>query len=466
MVRRLSLTGAAGAAVLAILPGSVLVAADPEAGRPPAWAGLAAANGIFFTTDQRPALSPIVEMLYVGLPEGRSVFDSGGASTARASAYWAGGGGSNLPSVLCLAAEGSCPAGFPPPWQFSTEASYPTRIDAAPPMAAVTDPIAAATSALGIHPGQVKAHADRQYVDTLAVAADVTLPIGTAGLVRAVTHQSFEKGGKVLVTRAEALVQDIDLADGVIHIDAIRTISQTSTDGDKLISDGSSVTVSGVTIAGTPGVIDDKGLHFAGQGDDAALLNAANDGLEAALSAAGLTVRLVGVTLQRDGKVQHSTAAGLLVDFEQVVTGAPPMPNLPCPVPDPNFPCVAIPNPNRRYFGSALFGGAATVAYADVDAVPTDAPLPDVDFGQPQAPPATDGGVAAPPVPVIVPDPGAPVPVPVPVTPGTTNRITRVTGLLGKPEARRVSLAYLAGMLLCIGSVVSVRARLPARARR
>lgn len=455
---RVSLTGAAGLCVLAALPTSVLHAQDPEAGRPAAWGGEAAANGLFYTTDQRPSMSPIVEFIYAGTPEGKSTFDSSGTAEGRASSYYAGGGGSNAVSLLCLAGfPCSQFPGLPPEYPFSATAEWPSKPDASP-QASGND----AGFIPGLTPGTVKAHADRKYVETIASANGFSSVPGSAQSATSTTRQEFVKG--VLVVRAESVVKGISIGGGVIKIDEVRAVSVARADGKKLLGDESTVTVTGVTVAGQPGAIDDRGVHVAGQSDNA-LVKGANDALKV-LASQGITARVVGVsrTVDRAAGSLQATASGVQVSYSHKASGIPtPPPGVP---PDP-FP--GVPNPNRVYYGTMLLGAAGTSIYAD-DTRFDDIEVPEVDNGVVPGfdpGPGTQGGSGTTPT---ISDPRTPVvdaggvvrpQVRRPARAASARRVS--FGLLPKSVADRIELLYIAGMLTVLGALAGGRLGAPSR---
>jgi hypothetical protein len=188
------------------------------------------------------------------------------------------------------------------------------------------------------------------------------------------------------------------------------------------VQDHPRLTLTGVTRAGLPASVDDRGVHVAGQ----------DQGLpDRALGQQGLTARLVGTTRQDATGVGRSAAAGLLVTFAVPLSGAPQLPG--------------VPSGNRRYLGSALVGGAgAVVAAADLPAVVL-----------PQLPPPPAGSAtsvvlpgstgASPPAPGL---PAAPQAVPGPVT---APPLQRVLSWLPLPDLQEVALLLLVvplGMLV------------------
>ena len=449
--RRAGLAVAGGLVVLACLPGGVNAApaADPEAGRPAAWSGAAAVKGVHYTIDSRPPLTPFPEFFYAAAPDGESTFDSGGTSEARAASFWPGIGGSGLPSVICLAGF-PCPAGFPPPYPFSAAAAYPSKTDARAPASGPAD------NCFSV--GDVHAHADRTYVESVAGVTNAGSPVATVKDIRATTRQEFIKGE--LVVHAESVLRGINLG-GVVQIDQVRAVSTGRGNGRKSPSDKSSVTVSGATAAGQEVAIDNRGIRVVGQGDSGAAIAAANTALEQALSAAGIVdVKLIGVTRVREGRSLSVKANGILVTFRHIVTGAP------VPPAPPGFP-IAPPNPNRTYFGTVTLGGAGTITYADQFAFGNPAGGPTVTGPGPVVNPGNTGNVPLPPsgpsiTPVDNPVPSAPITDPVPQAGAPQARRTVFAGF-SELTRDRLLLLYVAGLLATIVSVVGRFSRTPAR---
>ena len=85
--------------------------ADPTAGRPGNFAGVASAAGVFQTVDRvHGALTPAAQTVFGRLPDGFSQY-SPEVLTARSSVYWPGAGIAGLGTLLCTAG-----AVIPPPF--------------------------------------------------------------------------------------------------------------------------------------------------------------------------------------------------------------------------------------------------------------------------------------------------------------------------------------------------------------
>lgn len=111
------------------------------------------------------------------------------------------------------------------------------------------------------------------------------------------TRSLSKLDGATGVVQSSALVQNIAIAGGVVKIDSVASTATASTDGTT--SDGAGKTVvKGLTIAGMPAIIDDKGISIGGQNVPANAV--VNQIAQQALSQAG--IRLVLSAPSRDVK--------------------------------------------------------------------------------------------------------------------------------------------------------------------
>jgi hypothetical protein len=148
-----------------------------------------------------------------------------------------------------------------------------------------------------------------------AMPVPVAATRALAGLLTAkgVTSDSTVKIGKDAITStAHAAVDDLSLLGGIIKLSGVDVLSTA-------VSDGSKATVTqqaalgGLTIAGVPVKLGDKGLDLAGAG---AKLPALGDTLGALLKTLGISFAVVPVTKSVDGATGSGTAQVLQISVD------------------------------------------------------------------------------------------------------------------------------------------------------
>jgi hypothetical protein len=361
------------------------------------YVGITQAVGVEYQADTSPAATPISDLVDMQSPQATSNFDSSGGATARAASMSLGGLGDGA-SIYCLAAPSSfgpfpnpvqCTNDFPPKYPLAATAAYPAHQDAS----STADGSSLGSTALGVTPGTVKAHADLSYVQSDATSSkfrslDVFPPM-SAQHSAATNRQSIVAGA--LVSTAESTVQGIDIV-GVVHIDSVRAVATITNDGVHKPTFKGSVTVHGATAKGQGVTIDNRGIHVVGQSDG----GAAQQAINTALSKAGVVaVKVIGVHKADRGQSLSGQAQGVEVTFSHVVAGVPKPPvSPPCvPLPIPSIgDCAGVPSPNRTYFGTALFGSAGDLTVAGAGFTPPTVTPPDTSG----VPPVTTTGGGTP----------------------------------------------------------------------
>jgi hypothetical protein len=357
----------------------------------------ATAVGIAVQSTQKPAASVVT----AGLVDTTGAYSSSalssyGTAAARAAAVYPGDLVAGGPALLC-ANLFPCPVA-PPDYPLLADAVYPSR-----PTASAGTPGA----------GSATARAARDATTGTAAAAAVSAPapvVVTVGTATATTRVWVDAAG------AHALSRSVlhDLTVGPLRIAVLEAVDAVDVSGSGAVRDVPRLTLTGVTVAGQPVAVDDRGVHVVGQ--DQSLPNGA-------LAQQGLTARLLSTSRQDAKGTARSAAAGLLVTFSVPVSGAPQLPG--------------VPSANRAYLGSALLGGAGVaVAAADLPALQL-----------PQLPPAPAGSAAA----VVLPasrgagPPGVALPVPPGSAPppATAPALRRLADWLPLPDLREVALLLL-----------------------
>jgi hypothetical protein len=137
-----------------------------------------------------------------------------------------------------------------------------------------------------------------------------------------------------------------------VHVSTVRALDDITVPPAGRPVDSPHIVVSGVTVAGVPARIDERGIHVAG-----------NDGpgLTQRVAQQGVDVRLVGVQRTDAGSLARSEATGLAVTFSLPVSGLPYVPN-PLPAPFDQVPGV---NANGTYVGYLTLGAVGAVAGAN-----------------------------------------------------------------------------------------------------
>jgi hypothetical protein len=370
--------------------------------------------GIQALLDSFPEPSPVADLTDLQVPSVDARFDSFGTSDASAHLVNTNGLGT-LPGLLCLAGvpcdqfASGIGQPFPPADPLVAHASYPSPEKADAPTVngqnislSGGDPSSAQVAVASAH-----SEADLDHVSGTATAAKTTL-LGAIAVGASTTTQASHVKDGALVSDAQSVVHDVTIGTGLIHIGAVDAVSRVTTvPGGKPV-DTSSVTISGVTVAGQTATIDQSGVHLSGTD---ALTSALNGALQTfvnqTLQAAGVELRALGVTTTDDDNGHTSLAQGLLIGFQAPVNGPQPPAigwpaGVPCPLPNslPLDLCSGVGvNLNADYFGQVLLGQAGTISLAQPSALGGLPTLPAVPL--PTAPlPGTGPGSPAPTSPV------------------------------------------------------------------
>jgi hypothetical protein len=328
-----------GAAVaVVVLAGGLPLARPASADVPGTFDLSTVAVGVNVASTQSPAASVITAGL-VNTTEAyaTSALTSYGTAESAAARFYPGDLVAGGPTLLCENF-GPCPVD-PPTYPLVADAAYPTSpTDAAPGAtahASARDTGAAASAASG---------------KTGPVSVDSVLAGTRAWVDAAGAH-----------VRSRSVVTGIEI--GPLRIALLQAVDEVDVPAQGAVRDHPHVTVSGVTVAGQPAVVDDSGVHLVGTSAGSPV---------PALAQQGLDVRLLGASRQDRPGAVRSAAGGLLVSVSVPVTRAPQL------VP-------GLPSVNRRYVGSVLVGGAGAVVAAGVGS--------GIDLGLP--PPAVPGSPAA-----------------------------------------------------------------------
>jgi hypothetical protein len=268
---------------------------------------VASAAGVFQTVDRvHGALTPAAQTVFGRLPDGFSQY-SPEVLTARSSVYWPGAGIAGLGTLLCTAG-----AVIPPPFDtpFNLVAchfpKYPLSVQADGQTPDATEaspaPEGGAGSPVGIGAANADAHADQiKGVSTNSSIAGFDTPQGTGavmhiGSIDTHTTQNFDPlHPSILIVHAEARLAGINILGGLVRIDSIFATSTVTTDGDKINTRQDELQIGGVTAGGVAATIGSNGISLNGSGKGNPVIDTLNSTIHSALSAAGVSIRLIGV---------------------------------------------------------------------------------------------------------------------------------------------------------------------------
>src|SRR3954468_2302928 len=240
------------------------------------------ATAVHVTVTQQPASSIITaSLLDDAVAYAAADYDSGGSSEALAAPAFPGRLVVQGPQLLCSEVF-DCPAA-PPAYPLLADASYPRR---------PRDTAAASGRPIGSGPFVVRplaagATASAAGNNGTTTGGETSVLSGTPGAVNVGTSSATStvtEVGSGLHVQVASNLSDISIGE-VVHIAAIRARDDITVKPGKRPRDVPTVTVTGVTVAGQPATIDERGVHVAGN-------NGPSVGQR--LERSGVQVRLVG----------------------------------------------------------------------------------------------------------------------------------------------------------------------------
>lgn len=163
-----------------------------------------------------------------------------------------------------------------------------------------------------VSPGRASstAAADRASATTTGSALTVTGALEATGLAASSTLTGAAASGTGEVV-GSSRVGSLDVAGVLALKDVVATARVTVTGGTPVAA--ALLTVGSASVAGVPVTIDEEGVHAAGQGTGLGPVQDAQDQVEQALAAAGVSVRAVGVTRTVEGRTGYADTGGLRV---------------------------------------------------------------------------------------------------------------------------------------------------------
>ena len=229
------------------------------------------------------------------VPETTSTLSTGGVGAALATVAWPGPIFGNLGTTILVLSD-KAPAGV-------TVLNDPVRAEA---RSGGTQ-----RSSYTTLPGtDLEAAATNDRVTASSRTGSQQLPVGTVGAFSGDTSTVLTGATSARGT-AKGLLNDLDLAGGVIHVGSVTSTAEATTDG--IAADGKgTTTVSGMTVAGVPVTVDQDGLHVAGQGTPLATQTVTD-----AVQALGLTAVLTQPRVTRSTGQVRVTAGALVLSYTQ-----------------------------------------------------------------------------------------------------------------------------------------------------
>ena len=188
------------------------------------------------------------------------------------------------------------------------EAAYPGRGTAA------TEQAPAQTAGpLTVAPGRASASAapESAAAATTGAAVTVTGLLNGSGLTAASRLTGSTAAGAAEV-QGTSRVGSLDVA-GVLAVHSVVATAQVTVTGGTPVA-VARLAVGSATVAGVPVTIDESGVHAAGQGTGLGPAEDAQEQVDQALAAAGLSVRAVGVTRTVEGRSGYADSGGLRIE--------------------------------------------------------------------------------------------------------------------------------------------------------
>jgi len=395
--RRSCLAAAAACLVLALAtPGTGAQEAEgDDVPRPAVWRGSASSLAISIEAD-REALLPVPEVFRFIALDGNGTYESS-TQQARASILFPGNGLILGPGLVCGTFGKEFPEEFKPVLDACVQYKYPLTVfaDSFEPDGSTTGALAMGSEEDSISgtAGGAKAHAGEDGVTTDAAMQDLRVlglpPFGpvkppiegfeldtsvlTVDSATSRTAQHIVRGG--LVADAEATISGIRMIGGLLRIGSIKSESHVTDDGAGKQTTARVFEVSGVTVAGVPAQITDKGLVVGEPGGgDGPLADQAQSQANQLLKEFDIRVTVLPSEEGKEEGAAFARVGGLLIEFERDLQGAPILPG---PIGDID--------PNGLYRGTIQLGNTAAVGSVPVipdDPLIEDAPIdPPVDAG-------------------------------------------------------------------------------------
>ncbi len=488
--RRLARVSVTGAIVCLVLAGLGQAGAqDVPPPRPDVFRA-AATSEVASAFLDREALLPVNDAFRFVALDGTGTFESSN-QTARSSIFYPGNGVVSGPALACDTFGGQFPEQFAPVLDACRQYQYPLSVfaDSLHPdastsgsaqLGAPADPVSARAVRAVAHAAEDAATTDATIaalrVTGLPALGTVALPVPAPGgapeldsTVFAVDHATSRTDQRIdaaghLVVEAHAVLDGVHLLGGLILIDSIRTDAVVTDDGRGTQTHDATLTVDGVTVAGVPAEITEKGLVVGSPtGADGPLVQQLTGTLNQLLDGLGVEVTTLAVEDGvDDAGLAYARAGGVMVEFHVDAQG---LPMLPGPQGDID--------PNGTYTGTIRLGDAGVTGVAtDIeDAVFTPgASSPDTGF-EPAPFVASDFAASSPSFDPSLGDVAPPDLASAPTGPSAsggpssdTSQAVLVSQLLATGRVRLTYLAFtLMALAVCLGPRFALPARFPGR---
>jgi hypothetical protein len=371
---------------------------------PQTFSAAAGASGVEYNFDRKPGLAPVGNVIHGATPYATSTLTDA-ASQAQATFVYVGAF-QTVPDLICTAAvddagksycahfDNPATGTFPPDYPLDASAKYPDHQTDDATFSSQNKTVGGGGAPLTAQVGRI--HAEAKALSAEADSRSGTTSFLTAliktGSATSTTTQSINKDGAV-VSVADSLVSNISLVK-LIHIDSVHSRTTVVYDGVHKPKVTASTVVNGASALGLPITIDAGGVHVASTTNKQAL-DVLNKQLNFLLNGNYTTVSVAQPTNTEGDHSVHPVAGGLILSYDNTISGAPKPPTLPEEIPfcsdiiknirksqlgqnfDPLFaglplnlcaPPVPL-NPNGHYFGTATIASAGTLVSANTFAL-------------------------------------------------------------------------------------------------
>jgi hypothetical protein len=329
---------AASSLLLAVVSPSAGAQSDDDTPPPEVFGANATSRAVSINLD-RPGLLPVPDVFNFIALDGYGEYGSS-SSQARASLLFPGNGALLGPGLVCGTFGGSFPPQFKPILDTCLKYNYPLTVfaDSFNPDSSTNGSLALGTPANDIQADltTARAHVSERAATTDAVISDLRVlgipPFGPVAIpgteqfkldtsivdvdhATSRTNQYSEKGG--LITDARVTLSGIKLIGGLIQIKNLTSESKVTDDANGKRTSDATFQATGVTVAGAPATITNKGLQLKDP-------NAAINGVLKALS---ITISALPTeeTTGKAGGPAKANVGGLLVSMARDVQGLPPV---------------------------------------------------------------------------------------------------------------------------------------------
>ena len=353
--RQVFLALAATSLLLAdVSPSAGAQAGDDDAPPPEVFGANASARAVSINLD-RAGLLPVPDVFNFIALDGYGEYGSS-SQQARASLLFPGNGVLLGPSLVCGTFGGQFPPQFKPILDTCLKYNYPLTVfaDSFTPDNSTNGALSLGTPKNDIQADATlaRAHASDQSVTTDAVLSDLRVlgipPFGPVAIPGASqlkldtsivdidhgtsrTDQHSVKGG--LVTDSRVTLSGIKLVGGLIQIKSLVSESQVTDDANGKRTSDASFHVTGVTVAGVPAQITNKGIVLGSPDNKTKIPAAAIDAANGVLKALNITLATLP-TEETTGKASgpaKASVGGLIISMARDVEGLPPV-----KLPDPS----------------------------------------------------------------------------------------------------------------------------------